>query len=136
MNLGLGLWTGVGGEMYDVIQPIPAVVRNLGTVLDGATQESRPVEIRTGGAASYMTFGFALPGGEKLVAVWTNDIAVDQDPGVRTALVFPGLSGWWAVGVDPLRGLEQELTVASESSALVVRDLLVRDYPLFLRFGP
>lgn len=136
MNLGMGLWTGVGGEMYDVIPPIPTVVRNLGTVLGGAMPEDRPLEIRAGGAMSYMSFGFALPGGEKLAAVWTNGVAVDADPGVKSSLAFPGLSGWRVVGVDPLRGLEQELTAASESNALIVRDLLVRDYPLFLRFSP
>lgn len=136
INRGMVLWTGVGGEMYDQIWPIPNVMRNLGTVLGGATPEGQAVEIRGTGPERFMSFGFALPGGERLIAVWANGIAVDQDPGVKTTLAFPGLAGRRVVGVDPLRGLEQELTVESQNDALVVRDLLVRDYPLFLRLGP
>jgi Glycosyl hydrolase family 1 len=132
MNLGLRLWAGVGGENYDQIQPIPVMMRNLGTALGGATAADLPVDIRSG-SANYMTYGFALADGGKLVAVWTNDAAVDDDTPVQTDLAFPGLSGWQAVGVDPLLGLQQRLNVSSAGDTLLVQGLLVPDYPRFIR---
>jgi hypothetical protein len=37
------------------------------------------------------------------------------------------------VGIDVLNGPEQEMIFETENGNLVIRDLLVRDYPIILR---
>ena len=39
------------------------------------------------------------------------------------------------IGIDVLNGFEQELIAETENGNLVVRDLLVKDYPIILRLN-
>jgi hypothetical protein len=38
-----------------------------------------------------------------------------------------------AIGVDASGGFQQDLTISQAGGRLVVEDLVVRDYPIFLR---
>ena len=49
------------------------------------------------------------------------------------ALTFPGLSASKVTGIDVLDGFEQELIAETGNGGLVIRDLLVKDYPIFVR---
>jgi hypothetical protein len=91
-----------------------------------------PLEIQSE-ATNIMSYAFSLPDGDRLIALWTNGAAVDDDPGVNATLVFPGLSARSVAGIDVLNGLEQELITETENGNLVIRNLLVRDYPIILR---
>jgi len=87
-------------------------------------------------ATNIMSYGFTLPNGDMLFAMWTNGVAVDDDPGVKTTLTFPGLSAQKVIGIDVLNGFEQEMTIDVEDGNLVIQDLLVKDYPIILRLTP
>jgi len=67
--------------------------------------------------------------------VWTNDEAVEDDPGVSATLTFPGSSAKKVTGIDVFNGFEQELTTENENGNLVIPNLLVKDYPVILRFS-
>ena len=60
-------------------------------------------------------------------------MAVDDDPGIEATLTIPDLSAKKVVGIDVLNGFEQELVTSTEDGNLVIRNLLVRDYPIILR---
>jgi parallel beta-helix repeat protein len=60
-------------------------------------------------------------------------VAVEDDPGIKATLTIPNFSAAEVVGIDVLFGFEQQLIVDAEGGNLVVRDLLVKDYPIFLR---
>jgi hypothetical protein len=132
MNLGMDLWTGVGGEMYDTIPPVVKVVQNLSTVMAGAKPEGLPVEIQSE-AANIASYTFSLPNGDRLIALWTDGIAVDDDPGVSATLTFPGSSAQSVIGVDVLHGFEQELIIEMVDANLIIRNFLIKDYPIILR---
>lgn len=80
-----------------------------------------------------MGFGFSLPNGDRLFATWTDGVAVDDDPGVSATLTFSGTSAQKVIGIDVLRGFEQELINEMEGGNLVIRDFLIKDYPIILR---
>jgi hypothetical protein len=132
MHRGMGIWAGVGGEMYDTIRPIARVVRNLSKVLDGAEAAAVDFQIQTE-AADVTSYGFTLPDGDRLLALWTNGAAVDDDPGVPATLTFPGSPATGAIGIDVLEGFQQELITEQAGGSLVVRDLFVKDYPILVR---
>ena len=79
------------------------------------------------------TYAFELPDGSFLFAFWTNGVAQDKDSGIATTLTFPDQSAHVAVGIDVLYGFEQELITDMENGNLVIRDLLVRDYPFLIK---
>jgi hypothetical protein len=134
MHRGMGIWAGLGGEMYETIVPIAMAVRNLSTVLDGAQPIDLTVAIDTQ-AAEPMSYGFVLPGGDRMFALWTNGGAVDDDPGVPATLTFSGFDPTAVVGIDVINGVQQELITASSAAGLVIEDLLVKDSPIFVRLS-
>lgn len=136
MQLGLDVGVGVQGltsREYHV-HWIYETMRNLSTVMAGARPDSLAVEIESA-ATNIMSYGFTLPNGDTLFALWTDGVAVDDDPGVRTTLTFPGLSAQEVIGIDVLNGFEQEMITDVEDGNLVIQDLLVKDYPIILRLA-
>ena len=111
------------------------MMRNLNTVMAGTRPDSLAVEIESA-ATNIVSYGFTLPNGDTLFALWTDGAAVDDDPGVRTTVTFPGLSASKVIGIDVLNGFEQELITETGNGNLVIRDLIVKDYPIILRLTP
>jgi hypothetical protein len=132
MNLGMDMWAGIGGEMYDTIPPIVEVVQNLGTVMAGAKPEGLPAEIQSE-AANIASYSFSLPDGDRLIALWIDGVAVDDDPGIRTTLTLQGIRASQVAGIDVLHGFEQQLVAEQDGTNLVIRNLLVKDYPIILK---
>ena len=100
--------------------------------MEGNRPITLPIEIQSE-ATSIVTYGFSLPNGDKLLALWTDGVAVDDDPGIEVTLTFPGFSDQKVVGIDVLHGFEQELVMSTEDGNLAIENLLVRDYPIILR---
>ena len=48
-------------------------------------------------------------------------------------VTISGLAGYTVTGIDVLHGFEQELIASEEDGDLVIRNLLVKDYPIILR---
>src|SRR3990170_4490962 len=129
IHLGLNVTTGIA------IGPEPrsySAIRALCTVMAGAETEDLPVVIESA-ATNIKYYGFALPNGDRLYALWTDGAAVEFDPGVSATLRFPGSSAQKVIGIDVLNGIEQELITETVDGNLVIRDLLVKDYPIILR---
>jgi hypothetical protein len=135
MHLGMDVTAGIGSAlMFDSNWvSIPSATRNLCTLMAGAEPVSLPVEIETE-ASDVATYAFSLPNGDRLVALWRDGVAVEDDPGVSATLFFPGLSAREVTAIDTLNGLEQQVATGENNDTLVIRNLLVKDYPIILRF--
>lgn len=132
MYRGMDLTTGLALENLDELPHMVRVIRNLCTVMAGAKPIELPIEIESE-ATNIRSYGFSLSNGDKLLALWTDGVAVDDDAGVEATLTLPGFSAQKVIGIDILNGFEQELVTSSEDGNLVIRDLLIRDYPIILR---
>jgi hypothetical protein len=130
MQLGLDVGVGING--FDPDRRPYQTVRNLNTVMAGHNPIEIPVEIESE-ATNLMSFGFSRTSGDRLFAVWTNGVAVEDDPGISATLTFPGTSAQKVIGIDVLHGFEQELINEAVGGNLVIHDLLVKDYPIILR---
>ncbi|MFC2077480.1 hypothetical protein ACFLTM_01550 [Candidatus Bipolaricaulota bacterium] len=108
---------------------------NLCTVMAGHEAIDMPVEIdiETDGPVAYCAFRY--PSGDRMLAVWTDGIAQDEDLGVLATVTFPGLTAVSITGVDVLHGFEQELVYEIDGESAIVRDLLVKDYPILIRLS-
>jgi hypothetical protein len=132
IQIGMDVGVSFGGlEGTDAPWTYPTI-RNLNTVMAGTTPLTLAVDIESE-ATDIMSYAFSLATGDMLLALWTNGVAVDDDPGVKTTITFPGLSAQEVIGIDVLNGFEQELITETENGNLVIRNLLVKDYPIILR---
>jgi len=134
INLGLDVWAGIGGERYDEIPPVVNVVQNLSTTMAGAKPESLSLTIQSQ-ANNIATYAFQADNEVRLIALWTDGIAVDDDPGVPAMLTFSGFANWNASAIDVLYGFEQPLVTNSENGDLIISNLSIKDYPIIIRLA-
>jgi hypothetical protein len=136
IHLSLDVATGLAVVPEDIRPRSYSVIRALSTIMAGAQPVDLPVVIGSD-ASNIKYYGFTLSNGDKLLALWTDGAAVEYDPGVSAKLTIPGSSAQRVTGVDVLNGFEQELITEAEDGDLVIHNLLVKDYPIILRFvGP
>jgi hypothetical protein len=134
MHLGMGLTTGVSG-LASIRSEVFTVTRNLSTLMAGAKPVSVSIEIR-GTATNIRTYSFSLSEGSRLVALWTDGVAIDEDPGVKATVTLKNISAQKVIGIDVLNSLKQPLVVNQEGGNLLIRDILIKDYPIFLQVIP
>ena len=70
-----------------------------------------------------------------MIALWTDGIALDFDPGTTATVTLPSLAGHQVTAIDPLYSYQQPVIADAEGGDLVIRDLLVKDYPIILRLS-
>jgi hypothetical protein len=132
----MGLDVGVGwGGLESTSQPWSyPVIRNLNNLLAGSRPTSLAVEIENG-PPNTVTYAFTVPNGDLLFALWENRKDVDDDLGVPTTLTFSDLQAQRVEGIDVLNGYVQEVITDVKGGNLVINDLLVKDYPILIRFS-
>jgi len=107
-------------------------VRNLALLMAEHETIDLPVEVSTD--CRPLAYGaFRYPDGDRILAIWIDGIAQEWDPGVPATISFPGLTAKSVTAIDALHGFEQQLVVEVGEGGAIVRDLLVKDYPIFIR---
>ena len=141
LHLGMDVHAAHDGLCPFTMSSSFAVTQNLCVVMAGHESIDMPIEIdiETDGPSAYCAFRY--PNGDRILAVWTDGIAQDEDPGVPATIRFPGLAAESVTGIDVLHGFEQELVFEIDGEDTIIRDLLVKDYPILIRlsdatFGP
>jgi hypothetical protein len=114
---------------------IDLIIQNLCTVMVGAEPVSVSVDIGSE-ATNIKSYSFSLPNSDRLLALWTDGVAVDDDSSIEATLTLPHFSAQKVTAIDVLNGIEQELITGTEDGNLVITNLLVKDYPIILRFTP
>jgi len=132
MHLGMDFTVGMAETSHELQLPKMRVIRNLCTIMAGAESTSLPIEIQSE-ATNIKSYSFSLSNGDHLIALWTDGVAVDEDPGVKATLIAHGFSPQKVMGIDVLNGFEQQLVTSTEEGNLVIRNLLVKDYPIIIR---
>lgn len=135
LHRGLGLITILAPrQVHEPDLPRSKVLRANNNILAGAAPGRVRATISTR-AKLLRSYGFVRPNGERLLALWTDGLPRNKRPGPGTSatLAFPGRAGHHATVLDPLRRRQQKLVTTNKNGSLVIRGLLVRDYPLFVR---
>lgn len=133
MHLGMDLAVHVGGMASPRLET-SAVVGNLATIFAKSRPESLPIQVQTT-VTNVVSYTFALPNDGHLVALWNDGVAADYDPGITATLTFSGFVDHQVTGIDVLYGYQQPLMTDTVDGDLVIRDLLVKDYPIILRLS-
>jgi hypothetical protein len=134
MELGIDVAVGLGGPSPDSEPAAYQIVQNVNTLMAGAHPTNLDAEVNAE-ANTIMSYGFSLNNGSRLFALWTNGAALDDDVGVLSTVTLPGFSNWSASGVDILNGLEQKLITSNDDDKLIIYNLVIKDYPIFIRLS-
>jgi len=141
MERGLDLTVGLALCELEVLPLMVRAIMNLCTIMAESEPINMPaeVEIETNGPLAYCAFRY--PNGDRILAVWTDGIAQDEDHGIPATITFPVLTAGAVTGIDVLHGFEQELVFEVSGEDTIIRDLLIKDYPILIRlsdvtFGP
>ena len=129
MNITVTVITGAITQPKGI--PFTVAVQNLCTIMAGAEPINLPLEIQSQ-STNIKYYTFSLSNGDNLIALWTDGVAVDNDPGVNANLTIQGITTQNVTGIDVLNGYQQSLTTSNENGNLVIQNLIVRDYPLIL----
>jgi hypothetical protein len=132
LHLGIDVTTGL--QLCCTSSQAISTIRSLSTVMAGAVAEDLPVLIESS-AVNIKHYGFTLPDGTRLIALWTDGAAVDDDPGVPAKLTIPGITDHTVTGIDVLHGFQQQMVTSEDDGNLVIHNLLVKDYPTILRIA-
>lgn len=135
MHLGMNITTGMAGISHEMDIPKMIVIRNLCTIMAGTKPIKMPIEIQSK-ATNIRSYSFSLPDGDKLLALWTEGIASDDDSGINGTITLHGVTSLKVIAMDVLNSFEQELIASVEDGSLVIRDFLIKDYPIILRLSP
>lgn len=135
IHLGMNITSGIAGGSHELDIPKMRVIRNLCTVMVGADPVTIPAEIQTE-VTNITSYGFSLPNGDKLLILWIDGVAVDDDPGVNTTITFRNNTYQKVVAIDILNSFQQELITSVKSGNLIIQGFFVRDYPIILRLSP
>jgi hypothetical protein len=110
-------------------------IRNLNNVLAGAEPaDSVEFTLETSEEIQYLRqYAFTLPNGNILLAVWRNGPAEEEDIGILSTLTLADVSTSSVTGINVFYGFEQELISETVDDNLVIQDLLVKDYPIFIK---
>jgi len=133
MNLGLEVSVGVASNSFTRQESFTAI-QNLCTLMAGAMPENFPFEIQSE-ATNIKSYGFSFTNDDKLLALWSDGIAVEDDPGIESEITIPDFAGWTVTAVDVLHGFEQQLITSDNDGNLVISGLLIKDYPIILRLS-
>jgi hypothetical protein len=114
-------------------QPIYYVLRSLSTVLDGFRPAEFPVRFTGGKPFDWYTFRKGPK--EFLLAAWIPGRTKDGIVEAKSDVTLPGVPAGRAWVIDIMNGTEQELNVTREGNETVLKGMLIKDYPTFVRLS-
>lgn len=118
-------------------QPVYYILRTIATVLDGFQPAEFPVHIRSDKQIECYTFKKGR--NNYLLACWLPGQTGDGIRETASDITFPALGGRGgervkkAFAVDSLNGTEQELKIDRKGNETVLKGILIKDFPIFIR---
>jgi hypothetical protein len=129
---GKGFYTNIGLEDYTSIPSIKNTVTSLATIL----AETEPVNLSAtieSSAVNIYQFDFQYSNGNYLLALWSDQQAIDGDPAIPTDIYFALENIQTITAIDPLYSYQKELDFKEENGQIAIKDFLLKDYPIFLK---
>ena len=130
-NLGLNVRVEVSDRPIEIIH---GTIQNLCTVMAGAKPSDSSVEVKCK-ESLIKQYGFSLPNDEQYISLWNDDKAGDTDKEVRADIVITGNTSGKVSVIDPFYGFEQELDITVKKGFIEIKNFIIKDYPLFIKYG-
>jgi hypothetical protein len=116
-------------------QPAYYALRNLATLTDSAQPCSFAVDV-AGLDQPYETCRLKGDDGTLLLGVWLTCRSTDQCPRRTAQIVLRDVVARQVTGLDSINGTEQPLNFETTPQGMIIRDMLITDYPIFIKVTP
>jgi hypothetical protein len=133
----LGITVRAMGSEFEPTIVYPALT-NFFTIMAGAETETLTASIEGAAAdtADIKWYGFTFQNDEQAIILWRE---VEPQPlanvsGVPVTITLTDLAGHQATGIDVLHHFRQQLVTSDMAEDLVIKGLLVKDYPIIIQF--
>ncbi|MEI6519246.1 MAG: hypothetical protein WCO98_04305 [bacterium] len=132
LDLGL-MRRSFAADPISPLQPQPAyyAMRNLSTAFDGLNPDNFMIQVI--GAPENLEICTMSRPGEKVAAIWLTGKAQDECEGLPVQVVIQGIFKS-VIGFDSMNGVEQELAFSTMNGETILDGILLKDYPVLLRF--
>jgi hypothetical protein len=107
--------------------------RTIATVMDDFRPAQFPVNFS--GDKVAMSFAFQRGANERMVAAWMDGPEKDEIIQTKTDITLPGVQAKRATVVETMNGTEQELEFVVNGTDTVLKGMLIKDYPVFIRIS-
>ena len=107
--------------------------RNIATIMDDFYHTEFPVKFSDDKGLLYFTF--QQGNNERMVTVWIDGPHQDAIAQTKTEITFPGTQARQARVQDIMNGTEQELDLATSGSDTIIKGMVIKDYPVFVRLS-
>lgn len=105
--------------------------RNIATIMDDFRPSPFPLKFSPD--ESLLFFTFKRGNNEQMAGVWVDGPHKDSITEAKVDLIFPGMQARQAEILDPMNGRAQDLDFTRASDGTVVKALLIKDYPVFIK---
>ncbi len=132
-HLARGIYTYGTWERYWTNSYVVKVQRSMANIFSGAIPAKFPHEITSQDSLFRLrSETLEYSNGDRLLAVWIDGVALEDNPGVESKIILPAASANRIILFDPLNGFQQELVFNNVSGNLTIEGLMIKDYPLIL----
>jgi hypothetical protein len=111
-------------------QPVYYILRTISTVLDG--YQPTEFKVHFSGDKNFDCYTFKK-GRDYLLACWIPGQTGDGIVESATDITLPAAKTKKAFAIDSMNGTEQELKVASKGNDALLKGILIKDFPIFIR---
>jgi hypothetical protein len=105
--------------------------RNAATIMDDFHPADFAVKINP--PQNLLWFPFQRGDRQRMVALWVNNSWEAGSCQVKVDIALPAVTAKRAWAADIMNGAEQELDIAAQGADSVIRGVIVRNYPLFVK---
>lgn len=109
---------------------------NLNTLMSGALPVKLDITASGERLELLRAYSFLLPDSFYLIALWVDDVAEEQDLGDIYRVTIGNMAEAQVHGIDILNSTIQVLETKNNQTDLVIEDLVIRDYPIFMKIQP
>jgi len=137
VHRGLGIMVGISMGESASSQGIPSrdrAIPTLNTIMAGVipTNEQIILQIENDLSLDIEYYSFSLSNGDKTIAIWTDGLPIEEDPGVIMDITLKNIGATTVSAADVLYGVQQKLIWQEENGDIHIHNLRIRDYPLFI----
>jgi hypothetical protein len=105
--------------------------RNIATVMDDFYPKEVPARFTS--QKEILSFTFTRGENESMIAAWINGGQNDAMVETKADVTLPGMQAKKAWVVEIMNGTEQRLNIEAQGDGTIIKGMLLKDYPAFMR---
>ncbi len=132
-NLGMDISVGTSGTNIFERPAEGGMIRNMAYMMEGLRPD--PFEVETVSDSDFVRYyTFSDQDGNSYLVLWNDVAAQVESQDIKASITIKGVSALSVTGINPYLANSQPLVFSNTTNGLIVDQLLIKDYPLIIKF--